>query len=91
PVPVLQQASTAARPALAPGLNHSSTELNLDAAFTPNPVPILSDSDPLPVARLFDDSFGSSFVAPLTTSGSASQTSAKAGTFVDPFGENPFA
>ncbi|KAF7688738.1 disabled homolog 2 isoform X2 [Silurus meridionalis] len=91
PVPVLQQASTATRRVLAPSLNHSSTGLNLDAAFTPNPVPIPSDSDPLPVARLFDDAFGSSFVAPLTTSGSASQTSAKAGTFVDPFGENPFA
>ncbi|KAF4073124.1 hypothetical protein AMELA_G00255280 [Ameiurus melas] len=54
--------------------------------------PTPSGPDPLPAANLFDDTFGSSFLAPPTTTGGpATQTTAKVDTFVDPFGGNPFA
>ncbi|XP_034156537.2 disabled homolog 2 isoform X1 [Pangasianodon hypophthalmus] len=90
PKPAVQQASTITAPALAPSLTPSSAGELLDAAFTPNPASIPSGPDPLPAASLFDDTFGSSFLAPpATTSGPATQTNAD--TFVDPFGGNPFA
>ncbi|XP_047664992.1 disabled homolog 2 isoform X6 [Tachysurus fulvidraco] len=80
------QASTTATPASVLSLTPSSGVL-LDAAFMPNPAPYPSGPDPLPAAGLFDDPFGSSFLAPPTTVGPA----AKADAFVDPFGGNPFA
>ncbi|KAK3527275.1 hypothetical protein QTP86_018616, partial [Hemibagrus guttatus] len=66
PNPALQ-ASTTTTPALAPSLTPSSAGVLLDAAFTPNPAPSLLGSDPLPAVDLFDDTFGSSFLAPPTT------------------------
>ncbi|KAM9440609.1 disabled homolog 2 isoform 2-T2 [Clarias gariepinus] len=91
PKPALQQAFTPIASALAPSVTPSSAEVLLDAAFTANPAPIPAGPDP-PVADLFDDTFGSSFLAPpATMGGSASQTNGKANTFVDPFGGNPFA
>ncbi|XP_058239135.1 disabled homolog 2 isoform X1 [Hemibagrus wyckioides] len=86
------RASTTTAIALAPTLTPSSAGVLLDAAFTPNPAPSPLGPDPLPAADLFDDTFGSSFLAPPTTTGGlATQTSAKADPFVDPFGGNPFA
>lgn len=66
PNPALQQVSTTA-PAVAPSVTPSSTEVLLDAAFAPNPAPIPSGPDPLAAADLFDDTFGSSFLAPPVT------------------------
>ncbi|XP_017315974.1 disabled homolog 2 isoform X3 [Ictalurus punctatus] len=92
PKPALQHASTTTAPAQAQSLTPSLAGVFLDAAFTPNSAPTPSGPDPLPAANLFDDTFGSSFLAPPTnTGGPATQTTAKADTFVDPFGGNPFA
>lgn len=66
PKPALQHASTTTAPAQAQSLTPSLAGVFLDAAFTPNSAPTPSGPDPLPAANLFDDTFGSSFLAPPT-------------------------
>uniref|UniRef100_A0A673IG40 Disabled homolog 2-like n=1 Tax=Sinocyclocheilus rhinocerous TaxID=307959 RepID=A0A673IG40_9TELE len=65
----------------------------LDAAFTPNTAPALSNPTPTAGSNLFDDTFGTDpFGAPpMNTSTPATQTAALADAFGDPFGGNPFA
>lgn len=63
--PALQQASAITAPALAQSFAPSLTGVLLDAAFTPAPIQL--GQDPLPTADLFDDTFGSSLLAPPAT------------------------
>ncbi|XP_043094999.1 disabled homolog 2 isoform X2 [Puntigrus tetrazona] len=79
-VAVPQGAGLTPTPAQATGL--------LDAAFTPNLGPALSNPAPTAGSNLFDDAFGA---LPMNTSTPATQTAALADVFGDPFGGNPFA
>ncbi|XP_066516641.1 disabled homolog 2 isoform X1 [Hoplias malabaricus] len=81
--PMFHKVSAGALPAQAP---------SLDAAFTPNPAPVPSQSAAAPNAKLFDETFGSDpfGVQPTIMVAPAAQTTAKSDPFGDPFGGNPF-